>query len=132
MVGGQERPDGLIRGCYVQPTIFSDVSSGMKVAVEEVFGPVLVIIPYDDEAQAIRIANDTVFGLAGYVWSQDAKRAAIVGRQLQAGLVHINGAAVSLQEPFGGYRQSGNGREWGSAGISEFLETKAIVGAFAG
>jgi len=126
--GGSGRPDGLTRGFYVKPTIFSDVTNDMTIAREEVFGPVLCIIPYRDEAEAIRIANDSPYGLSGYVSSTDIEHARKVAAQLRTGMVHINGASLDALAPFGGYKQSGNGREWGSYGLDEFLEVKSVYG----
>jgi len=126
--GGTGRPDGLETGYYVQPTVFSDVTNNMTIAREEVFGPVLSIIPYDTEDDAIDIANDTPYGLSGYVSSANLERARSVAARLQTGMVHINNAALDSQAPFGGYKQSGNGREWGPHGIEEFLETKSVYG----
>ncbi|WP_129642635.1 aldehyde dehydrogenase family protein [Peristeroidobacter agariperforans] len=131
VTGGLGRPDELTRGYFVRPTIFADVTNSMTIAREEIFGPVLVMIPYQDEQEAVRIANDTVYGLAGYVHSGNLERARNVARQLRAGMIHINGAALDMNAPFGGYKQSGNGREWGKEGLKEFLETKAVLGHFA-
>ena len=126
--GGVGRPDGLNRGYFVKPTIFSNVTNDMTIAQEEIFGPVLSLIGYKDEADAVRIANETVYGLSAYVSSGDAGHAARVGRQIRAGNVHINGAGVDPAAPFGGYKQSGNGREFSKWGLEEFLETKALLG----
>ena len=126
--GGVGRPDGLNRGYFVKPTIFSNVSNDMTIAREEIFGPVLSLIGYKDEEDAIRIANDTVYGLSAYVSSGDLEHAAKVGRQIRAGNVHLNGAGVDPGAPFGGYKQSGNGREFSKWGLEEFLETKALLG----
>ena len=126
--GGVGRPDGLNAGYFVKPTIFSNVSNDMTIAREEIFGPVLVLIPYEDEDEAVAIANDTVYGLSAYVSSGDLDRARAVGARLEAGNVHINGAGIDPKAPFGGYKQSGNGREFGKWGIEEFLETKALLG----
>jgi aldehyde dehydrogenase (NAD+) len=126
--GGVGRPDGLNRGYYVKPTIFSDVSNDMTIAQEEIFGPVLSLIPYADEDEAVEIANDTVYGLAAYVSSGNLEHAAEVGRKIRAGNVHLNGAGVDPGAPFGGYKQSGNGREFSKWGLEEFLETKALLG----
>jgi aldehyde dehydrogenase (NAD+) len=131
VAGGPGRPDELTRGYFVRPTIFADATNAMTIAREEIFGPVLVMIPYSDEQEAVRIANDTVYGLAGYVYSSDLERARRVAKQLRAGMIHINGAQVDMNAPFGGYKQSGNGREWGREGLKEFLETKAVLGHFA-
>jgi aldehyde dehydrogenase (NAD+) len=126
--GGVGRPDGLNRGYFVKPTIFSNVSNDMTIAQEEIFGPVLSLIGYQDEEDAIRIANDTVYGLSAYVSSGNLEHAARVGRQIRAGNVHLNGAGVDPGAPFGGYKQSGNGREFSTWGLEEFLETKAMLG----
>ena len=128
--GGLGRPDGIDRGFFCKPTIFVCEDSAMHIAQEEIFGPVLCIIPYADEADAIRIANDTVYGLGSHVQSADLERARKVARQIRAGQVHINHPAWSGHAPFGGYKQSGNGREYGRFGVEEYLETKAILGYF--
>jgi aldehyde dehydrogenase (NAD+) len=128
VAGGPGRPVGLNRGYYVQPTVFSDVRNDMSIAREEIFGPVLSIIPYKDEEDAIRIANDTIFGLSSYVTSGDVERARRVARRIRAGMVHINGSRGDTAAAFGGYKQSGNGREWGRFGFEEFLETKSMFG----
>ncbi|MEP9374260.1 aldehyde dehydrogenase family protein [Mesorhizobium sp. KR1-2] len=128
VAGGTGRPAGLNRGYFVKPTVFGNVTPDMTVAREEIFGPVLVIMPYSDEEEAIRIANDTPYGLAAYVQSADLDRARRVGRQLRAGTINLNYPDWDLHAPFGGYKQSGNGREYGAFGIAEFLETKGIVG----
>jgi aldehyde dehydrogenase (NAD+) len=126
--GGPGRAEGFNRGYYVRPTIFAGVTNQMTIAREEVFGPVLAMIPFVDEAEAIGIANDTPYGLAAYVQSQDMDRARRVARQLRAGSVHLNGAGQDYCSPFGGYKQSGNGREWGVWGLHDFLELKVING----
>jgi aldehyde dehydrogenase (NAD+) len=126
--GGVGRPEGLDQGYFVKPTIFSNVSNEMSIAREEIFGPVLSLIAYDDEDQAVSIANDTIYGLSAYVSSNDLERAKKVASQLRAGNVHINGANLDINAPFGGYKQSGNGREFSEWGMEEFLETKAILG----
>jgi aldehyde dehydrogenase (NAD+) len=126
--GGPGRPPGLERGYYVQPTVFGNVRNDMTIAREEIFGPVLSILPYEGEAEAIEIANDTLYGLSGYVSGGDPARAREVARQLRSGNVHINGAGPDFTACFGGYKQSGNGREWGEAGFEEFLELKAVLG----
>ena len=131
VAGGPGRPEGFARGWFVKPTIFSGVSNDMDIAREEVFGPVLTIIPYRDEDEAVRIANDTPYGLSAYVWSGDAARAERIARRIRAGMVHINGAPLDNLAPFGGYKQSGNGREWGAHGLREFLEVKAVMGGTA-
>jgi aldehyde dehydrogenase (NAD+) len=126
--GGTGRPDGLDTGYYVKPTVFSNVNNDMTIAREEIFGPVLSIIPYDDDDEAIRIANDTPYGLSGYVSSGDLDRARRVASRMRTGMVHINGADLEALAPFGGYKQSGNGREWGAHGLDEFLEVKSVYG----
>jgi aldehyde dehydrogenase (NAD+) len=126
--GGTGRPQGLEQGYYVQPTVFANVRNDMTISREEIFGPVLSILPYDSEEQAIAMANDTPYGLSGYVTSADIGRARGVASQLRTGMVHLNGASVDIAAPFGGYKQSGNGREWGAAGFEDFLETKAVMG----
>ncbi|HUJ97747.1 MAG TPA: aldehyde dehydrogenase family protein [Stellaceae bacterium] len=128
VTGGPGRPDGVNRGYYVRPTVFANVKPEMTIAREEIFGPVLSILPYDSEEQAIRMANDTVYGLSGYVQSGDLEHARRVAAQLRTGQVRLNGAGPDFAAPFGGYKQSGNGREWGEFGLHEFLETKAIIG----
>jgi aldehyde dehydrogenase (NAD+) len=126
--GGEGRPAGLATGYFVQPTVFANVRNDMTIAQEEIFGPVLAIIGYDDEADAIAQANDSPFGLAAYVSSADAERARRVARGLNAGMVHINMAVADPFAPFGGTKQSGNGREWGEFGIEEYLEVKSVMG----
>jgi aldehyde dehydrogenase (NAD+) len=128
VAGGAGRPDGFPTGYFVRPTVFSDVRNDMTIAREEIFGPVLSIIPYEDEANAIRIANDTPYGLSGFVTSGNAERAGRVAKRIRSGNVHVNGARVDFGGCFGGFKQSGNGREWGEAGFEEFLELKAILG----
>lgn len=131
VVGGTGRPEGLTQGFFVKPTVFADVRNDMTIAREEIFGPVLVMIPYDSEEEAIRLANDTPFGLSGYVQSGSLDHARRVAHQLRTGMVHLNGAGPDFAAPFGGYKQSGNGREWGEHGFRDFLEVKAIMGAVA-
>ena len=131
VAGGTGRPEGLDKGYYVQPTIFSHVTTDMTIAREEIFGPVLSIIGYEDEADAIRIANDTRYGLSGYVSSADLDRARNAARQIRTGMVHLNGAPLDNNAPFGGYKESGNGREWGHYGFEDFLEVKSIFGYYA-
>src|SRR4051794_38092955 len=126
VTGGEGPPEGAERGYFVQPTVFSDVRSDMTIAQEEIFGPVLAIIPYDDEEDAIQIANDTLYGLAGGVWSGDEDRAKRVARQLRTGQVEINGGAFNPLAPFGGYKQSGHGRELGKFALEEYLQVKAM------
>ena len=128
VAGGTGRPEGLNRGYYVRPTVFGDVSREMTVAREEIFGPVLAIMPYDSEEQAIEIANDTVYGLSANVESKDVEHARKVARRLRAGQVKVNYPAWDTFAPFGGYKQSGNGREYADWGIHDFLEVKAIIG----
>jgi aldehyde dehydrogenase (NAD+) len=128
VAGGPGRPDGLTKGYFVKPTVFANVRNDMTIAREEIFGPVLCIIPYENEDDAVQIANDTPYGLSGFVTSRDIERARRVAKQIRAGNVHINGARVDFGGCFGGYKQSGNGREWGEAGLEEFLELKAIFG----
>ena len=128
VVGGAGRPEGLDKGYFIRPTIFSEANNQMTVAREEIFGPVLTMIPYDTEEEAIRIANDTPYGLAGYVQSGDLHHARDVASKIRAGNVHINGASGGFNVPFGGYKQSGNGREWGSHGFTDYLEIKAVEG----
>jgi aldehyde dehydrogenase (NAD+) len=128
VAGGLDRPEGLERGYYVKPTIFADVNPSMTIAREEIFGPVLAIMPYRDEEEAIEIANDTPFGLAAYVQSADQERARRVALKMRAGSVYVNYPAWDPGSPFGGYKQSGNGREYGEWGLEAFLEVKGIVG----
>lgn len=125
--GGTGRPDGLATGFYVRPTIFGGVSNGMTIAREEIFGPVLAIMPYNSVEEALQIANDTPYGLAAYVSGDPAEAAALVPK-LRAGGVYLNGAGMDFNSPFGGYKQSGNGREFGKYGLKEFLEIKAVIG----
>ena len=126
VTGGEEAPEGFERGYYVRPTVFANVTPDMTIAREEIFGPVLAVMPYDDEAEALRIANDTPYGLSGGVWSGDVERAKAFARQLRTGQVDVNGAKFNPLAPFGGYKQSGNGRERGVFGLEEFLEIKSI------
>jgi aldehyde dehydrogenase (NAD+) len=126
LTGGVEAPEGLDKGYFVRPTVFSDVTPGMTIEQEEIFGPVLSIIPYDTEEEAIKIANDTIYGLAGGVWSGDPEHAKAVARQIRAGQVEVNGGSFNPLAPFGGYKQSGNGREYGRFGLEEFLEVKSM------
>jgi aldehyde dehydrogenase (NAD+) len=128
VAGGGGRPEGVNKGYFVRPTVFADVRNDMTVAREEIFGPVLCILPYEDEDDAIRIANDSPYGLSGFVTSSDIERARRVAKRIRAGNVHINGARADFGGSFGGYKQSGNGREWGEAGLEEFLEQKAVFG----
>ncbi|MDG1845788.1 MAG: aldehyde dehydrogenase family protein [Acidimicrobiales bacterium] len=128
--GGLGRPEGLEKGYYVRPTLFANVTNDMQIAREEIFGPVLVMIGYEDDEDAVQIANDTVYGLSGYI-SGSHDRAVEIARRIRTGNMHINGAGPDFNAPFGGYKQSGNGREWGSHGMDEFLEVKAILGGVA-
>ncbi len=128
VAGGTGRPEGLSKGYFVKPTVFADVNNDMTIAREEIFGPVLVMIPYDTEEDAIRMANDSPYGLSGYVQSGSLEHARQVAARLRTGMVHLNGAGPDVGAPFGGYKQSGNGREWGEHGFREFLEVKAVMG----
>jgi aldehyde dehydrogenase (NAD+) len=128
VAGGAGRPDGIEKGYYAKPTVFVDVRNDMTIAREEIFGPVLCILPYESEDDAVRIANDSPYGLAGFVTSGDIERARRIAKRIRAGNVHINSAPVDFDGCFGGYKQSGNGREWGEAGLEEFLELKAVLG----
>jgi aldehyde dehydrogenase (NAD+) len=125
VVGGPGRPEGFATGAYVKPTIFSDVDPDSIIAQEEIFGPVLVVIPYTDDDQAVEIANGTIYGLSGAI-TGDEEHAMAIAKRLRVGQVDVNGGKHNFQAPFGGYKQSGNGREMGRAGLEEFLETKAI------
>jgi aldehyde dehydrogenase (NAD+) len=128
VAGGVGRPEGLNKGYYVRPTVFADVTNDMTIAREEIFGPVLSIIGYKDEEEAVRIANDTPYGLAGYVSAGNVENARRVARRIRAGNVNLNGAQNERAAPFGGYKQSGNGREWGRFGLDEYMEIKAVAG----
>jgi aldehyde dehydrogenase (NAD+) len=128
IAGGLGRPEGLTKGYFAKPTVFASVRNDMTIAREEIFGPVLVMIGYKDEDDAVRIANDSPYGLAGFVSSANPERARRVAKRIRAGNVHINGARVDFAGCFGGYKQSGNGREWGEAGFEEYLELKSIFG----
>ena len=128
VTGGLGRPDGFSKGFFVKPTVFADVRNDMTIAREEIFGPVLCILPYEDENDAVRVANDSPYGLAGFVSSSDLERARRVAKRIRAGNVHLNNARVDFGGSFGGYKQSGNGREWGEAGLEEFLELKSVFG----
>jgi aldehyde dehydrogenase (NAD+) len=128
IAGGVGRPEGFNKGYFVRPTIFADVNNNMQIAREEIFGPVLSMIPFDTEEEAVEISNDTNYGLTDYVQSGDSERTQRVSRQLRAGMVQVNGAGRAAGSPFGGYKQSGNGREGGVYGFEEFLEIKAVSG----
>ncbi len=128
VTGGLGLPDGIEKGYFVKPTVFANVTNDMTIAQEEIFGPVITMIAYENEDQAVEIANDTPYGLSGYVSSADQGRAKDVARRLRTGMVHLNGAPLDNKAPFGGYKQSGNGREFGAHGIKEFLEVKSIFG----
>ena len=127
--GGPGKPEGLATGYFVRPTVFRDVNNDMTIAREEIFGPVLCMIPYSTIEEAVRIANDSDYGLSGYVWGGSTEEAMQVARRLRTGMVHLNGAPTDVLAPFGGYKQSGNGREWGIHGLEDFLEVKAVMGA---
>lgn len=131
IAGGLGKPEGMNTGYYVKPTVFANVTNDMTVAREEIFGPVLTLLAYDSEEDAIAIANDTPYGLSSYIQSGDIDHAREVGRHIRAGNVHINGAGPDMNAPFGGYKMSGNGREWGAHGFEEFLEVKAMMGGAA-
>jgi aldehyde dehydrogenase (NAD+) len=128
IAGGTGRPEGVEKGFFVRPTIFANVHNDMAIAREEVFGPVLTILGYKDEEDAVRIANDTPYGLAGYVSGGNVERTRSVARRIRAGNINLNGSQNDRAAPFGGYKQSGNGREWGKFGFEEYLEVKAIAG----
>ena len=126
--GGSGRPDGLNSGYFARPTVFSDVTNDMAIAREEIFGPVLSILPYSDDEEAIEIANDTPYGLAGYIQGEDVERVRSIAKRIRAGNININGVSGDQYTPFGGYKQSGNGREWGAFGFEDYLEIKAVSG----
>ena len=128
VAGGLERPDGLDKGFFVRPTVFADVKPDMRIFQEEIFGPVIVMTPFRDEAHAIELANATEYGLSGYVQSADFERARRVASRMRTGMVHLNGAPTDASAPFGGYRKSGNGREWGVFGLEDYLEVKSVMG----
>ncbi|MFP6709436.1 MAG: aldehyde dehydrogenase family protein, partial [Alphaproteobacteria bacterium] len=131
VTGGPGLPDGMNKGYFVRPTVFANVNNGMTIAREEVFGPVLTILGYENEDDAVAIANDTPYGLSGYVSSSNLVHAGRIAARLRTGNVHINNAPGDQGAPFGGYKQSGNGREWGLFGFEDFLEVKAVLGAVA-
>jgi aldehyde dehydrogenase (NAD+) len=128
ITGGTGRPAGITKGYFAKPTVFAEVHNEMTIAREEIFGPVLSIIAYEDEEDAIRIADDSPYGLSSYVTTGDIDRGRSVAKRIRAGNVHLNYARLDFAACFGGYKQSGNGREWGEAGLNEFLELKAILG----
>ncbi|CAG9231100.1 hypothetical protein BVI434_740003 [Burkholderia vietnamiensis] len=130
IAGGPGRPAGCERGFYARPTIFSDVRTGMAIAQQEIFGPVLAILPYDSIDEAVAIANDTVYGLGAHVQGADRERTRAVAARIRAGQVHLNYPAWDPQAPFGGYKQSGNGREYGVEGMEEYMEVKSILGYY--
>jgi aldehyde dehydrogenase (NAD+)/betaine-aldehyde dehydrogenase len=126
LTGGTEAPEGLDVGFYVRPTVFSEVTTDMTIAQEEIFGPVLSILPYDTEDEAVAIANDSSYGLAGAVWAADPERAKQVARRIRTGQVDINGGSFNPLAPFGGFKSSGHGRELGRFGLEEYLEIKSL------
>ena len=128
VVGGTGKPDGIEQGYFVRPTVFSQANNDMTIAREEIFGPVLAIIPYQTEEEAIAIANDTPYGLAAYVQGGDIQHAREVASRIRAGTVYLNGAPITQDIPSGGYKQSGNGREWGEHGFNDYLELKSVAG----
>ena len=127
VAGGPGRPEGFNKGYFARPTVFANVKNDMTIAREEIFGPVLCILPYNTVDEAVEQANDTVYGLAGYVQGPEEDAYKIANR-IRAGQINVNGARPDFSAPFGGYRQSGNGREWGEHGFEEFLEVKAVIG----
>lgn len=128
VVGGPGKPDGLETGYYVKPTVFRDVTNNMEIAREEIFGPVLCILGYDTEDEAVEIGNDTDYGLGGYVYSRDLERARQIAAKIRAGYISLNNAALDINAPFGGYKHSGNGREFSEHAFREFLELKSVLG----
>ena len=128
VAGGTGKPDGLDKGYFVKPTVFADVNNNMEVARTEIFGPVLSVIPFESEEDAIKIANDTTYGLTNYIQSQDHDKVKRVARKLRSGMVDVNGAGIAVDAPFGGFKHSGIGREAGEFGLEEFLEVKAVGG----
>ena len=128
VTGGPGRPEGLDKGYYVKPTIFANVKNDMTIAKEEIFGPVVAILGYETIDEAVQVGNDTEYGLAAYVSGSDPAKVREVASKLRAGQVNLNGAAPDMMAPFGGYKMSGNGREWGDHAFAEFLETKAVLG----
>ncbi len=128
VAGGTGKPEGLDKGYFVKPTVFADVNNDMEVARTEIFGPVLSVIPFETEEDAIKIANDTAYGLTNYIQTQDSKKVHRVARKLRSGMVDVNGAGIAVDAPFGGFKHSGIGREAGEHGLEEFLEVKAVGG----
>lgn len=128
VAGGLGRPENLNRGYYVRPTVFGNVNNDMTIAREEIFGPVLCILPYENEDDAVSIANDTVYGLSGYISGSNPESVKRVAGQIRSGMIHVNGAPTDINAPFGGYKRSGNGREWSAEGFEDYLETKAVMG----
>ena len=128
VAGGTGKPDGLDKGYFVKPTVFADVNNDMEVARTEIFGPVLSVIPFETEEDAIKIANDTAYGLTNYIQTQDSQKVQRVARKLRSGMVDVNGAGIAVDAPFGGFKHSGIGREAGSEGLVEFLEVKSVGG----
>ena len=128
VAGGPGKPDGLSNGYYVKPTVFADVNNNMEIARTEIFGPVLSVIPFESEEEAIEIANDTDYGLTNYIQSQDPEKVKRLARKLRSGMVDVNGAGIAVDAPFGGFKHSGIGREAGKEGLLEFLEVKSVGG----
>ena len=128
VAGGPDRPESLKKGYFVRPTVFADVKTSMRIANEEIFGPVISILPFENEEEAISISNNTSYGLTNYIQTEDKEKAHRISRQLRSGMVEINGSGFTKGTPFGGYKQSGNGREGGSWGLEEYLEVKTISG----
>ena len=128
VAGGPGKPEGLNEGYYIKPTVFADVNNNMEIARTEIFGPVLSVIPFETEEEAIKIANDTDYGLTNYIQTQDNKKVQRVARKLRSGMVDVNGAGIAVDAPFGGYKHSGIGREAGKEGLIEFLEVKSVGG----
>ena len=128
VAGGPGKPDGLSDGYYVKPTVFADVNNDMEIARTEIFGPVLSVIPFETEEEAIQIANDTDYGLTNYIQTQDNDKVQRVARKLRSGMVDVNGAGIAVDAPFGGFKHSGIGREAGKEGLLEFLEVKSVGG----
>jgi aldehyde dehydrogenase (NAD+) len=132
VVGGSGRPAGLEKGWYVQPTVFADVSNDMRIAREEIFGPVIAVIPYDHEDEAVKLANDSEYGLAGSVWTSDHARGMEVSRRIRTGTIAVNQYTMDFMAPFGGFKASGLGREFGREGLEEYLEFQSIIPSVTG